>query len=124
MKQWFLLALIGVIPLAIVAGLTYSFFKWVIQVIQEWRLGYELDQIRAYAEASRGRRSETQAARLDNGCDHAFDTGVGFPPGACPKCGLERARPMGFCDHVWRRAEGNSPGSVCAKCGKVYRVDG
>ena len=124
MKQWFMLALIAVIPLAILAGLTYGFAKWVVQVVQEWRLGYELDQIREYSEASRQRGPETKAARLENGCDHAFDTGVGFPPGVCPKCGLTRERPLGSCDHIWERAEGNVPGSVCRQCGKVYRVEG
>ena len=124
MKQWFMLALIAVIPLAILIGLTYAFVKWVVELVQLWRLGYELDAIREYAQASRARSPETRAARLDNGCTHAFDTGVGFPPGVCPKCGLEREKPTGFCDHVWRRSEGNAPGCVCETCGKIYRVEG
>ena len=36
------------------------------------------------------------------------------------KCGLEKTRPAGNCDHVWKPADKAMPCSFCEHCGKRY----
>jgi hypothetical protein len=121
MKQWFLLTLILFIPILILSALLYSCGRFLVTAFGNWRELRQLDAIKAESEAIRERRRLENEKRLDNGCDHAFDTGIGFPPDVCPKCGLAREKPSGPCDHVWRRTDSPAPASRCEKCGKEYR---
>jgi hypothetical protein len=124
MKQWFLLLLIALVPVVIMAALLYSFGKFLYSAFDDWRELRQLDEIRTDQKAIREQRDRENLARLDNGCDHAFDEGTGFPSGVCPKCGLAREKPPGECDHVWRRVDGPVPASSCEKCGRPHRAAG
>lgn len=123
MKQWFLLLLIALVPVVILAALFYSFGKFLYAAFDDWRELRQLDAIKVEQLAIRERRGQESLARLDNGCDHVFGEGLGFPPDVCPKCGLAKDKPPGGCDHLWRRVEGPIPTSSCEKCGKQYRAD-
>lgn len=120
-KQWFLLALIMLVPVGVLVALLYSFGKYLWTVITDRGLYKELDELEANADARREKRKLENEKRLDNGCDHTFDGAIGFPPNVCPKCGVEEEKPAGLCDHVWRRGEGAAPFSYCEKCNKQYR---
>lgn len=123
MRQWFFFAMFASLPIALVCWLLYSFGKYLYTLYEERRELKQLDVIQAESAKRRERARLENAKRLDNGCQHAFDTGIGFPPGVCPKCGLEANRPSGPCDHVWRRIESDAAATACAKCGKMYRVE-
>lgn len=119
MKQ---LLLIGVGVLGIVGGVVYILWLTASQLYRDWRIGREVDEIRAASAELRRKRRDDAAKRLDNGCDHVFDQGYGeFPPDVCARCGIQQTRPAGICDHHWQRQDGNAPGSYCTKCGKPYR---
>jgi hypothetical protein len=119
MKQYLL---IGIGLLGIVGGVLYVLWLTVSQLYRDWRLGREVEEIRAASAEMRRKRREQAAKRLDNGCDHVFDQGYGeFPPNVCARCGLEKTKPSGPCDHQWQRQDGNTPGSYCTKCGKQFR---
>jgi hypothetical protein len=94
MKQWFLLLLIAMVPVVILASLVYSFGKYLYAAYDDWREGRQLDAIQVEQKAIRERRREANRIRLNNGCVHAFDSGPGFPPGVCPKCGLAKEKPL------------------------------
>jgi hypothetical protein len=90
-------------------------------MFQDWQLGREVSQLQSESNARQRRLEQASLVRLDNGCDHDFDTGAyGLPEGVCRKCGLAREKPTGPCDHVWRVKAGAVPGSVCDKCGKTH----
>ncbi len=121
MKQWFMLALIAFVPIVILASMFYALGKYLVSVFDDWRELRQLDEIRAESEAIRAGKGQRNQTRLENGCDHAFGSGIGFPPGVCPKCGLTEEKPKGYCDHVWLRVDGPVPASKCEGCGKEYR---
>ncbi len=121
MKAFFFFAMLLVLPATILAALVYSFFKYLYTLYDERRELKELDAIQAESAARRERNRERNAQRLSNGCQHAFDEGIGFPPGVCPKCGLAKEKPQGECDHVWQRVD--AAASACARCGKQYRPE-
>ncbi|TVS09886.1 MAG: hypothetical protein EA424_26245 [Planctomycetaceae bacterium] len=124
MRDAFFLGVILVVPAALVIALLYSLAKFAWAAYQDWRLFRELNVIQAESAARREHKRADRQKRLDNGCEHAFGTGLGgFPPNACPKCGIEREKPMGRCDHVWRRKDGPVIGSYCEKCGKQYQPE-
>jgi len=124
MKNAFFLGILLVVPIALVVALLYSVGRFLWSMYQDVRLYRELDQIKAQSEARREKKRLEAEKRLDNGCQHTFDSALGgFPPGVCPKCGLAQEKPVGLCDHVWRRIEGPVLGSRCEKCGKEYRAD-
>ncbi len=124
MRNAFFLGVVLVIPIAILIALLYSLGRFFWSVFSDLRLYRELDQIQSQSEARLQKKREENARRLDNGCEHCFDSALGgFPPGVCPRCGLEKEKPPGRCDHVWRRREGPVLGSYCEKCGKRYRPD-
>jgi hypothetical protein len=124
MKDAFLLGVILVVPAALVAALLYSIVKFFWSMYQDVKLYRELNDIQAQSEARREKKRQEEQKRLDNGCQHTFDSALGgFPPGVCPKCGIAREKPAGLCDHVWRRSEGPVMGSYCEKCGKQYRAE-
>jgi hypothetical protein len=122
MRSFLFYAMAGSLA-AILAGWTL----WMIgrafyQLLSDWKLGKELDELQADTAARRQRKQESLARRLASGCDHDFTTGAaGLPPDACSKCGIEKDRPDGLCDHVWRVRPGAAPSSVCEQCGKVYQ---
>lgn len=120
-KQNLLVMLAG---LAVVGTVIY--FVWLClrdgyHFISDWRQGRKIGDVRMQREARQAALREANARRLDNGCEHQFDTLFGaFPPGVCCKCGLAKEKPAGDCDHVWRREKGLIPASRCEKCGKQY----
>lgn len=121
MKNLFFLGVAVCVPLAILGWILYAYGKFFVSLFMGWRLGRELDTIQAESESRREKRKQEAAARLENGCEHAFDSAFGFPDGVCPKCGLAKTRPTGPCDHVWRRVPGPSPAAQCENCGKQYK---
>jgi hypothetical protein len=89
--------------------------------VRDWRHSRQFGDLRAQREARSRAMAEENARRLDNGCDHTFDSVFGaLPPDVCAKCGLAKEKPPGDCDHVWRREKGLIPASQCEKCGKPY----
>jgi hypothetical protein len=123
MKQLFFFTMLLVLPATILVALLYSFGKYLFTLYEDRRELKELDAIQAETAARRERNREDSTQRLNNGCQHAFDTGLGFPPGVCPKCGIANQKPLGECDHVWRRVESSAAASACVKCGKAYRTE-
>jgi hypothetical protein len=124
MRQAFYYAALILIPLAIGGWLLFAFGRNMITILDDWLHGRELDELRAESKARRKQRQAEEKARLDNGCEHDFDTpAFGLPPGVCVKCGLAKQRPAGDCDHIWKLAEkGAAADSYCEKCGKTYSV--
>jgi hypothetical protein len=122
MKQWFLMFVVLAIPAAVLGWLFYSLGRYLYTAYDNWKELGRLDAIKAEADSIRARRRQANEGRLANGCAHAFHSGMGFPPGVCLKCGLAQDKPLGDCDHVWRRVEGPIPASRCEKCGKEYRT--
>ncbi|MBC8872072.1 MAG: hypothetical protein H8E44_21790 [Planctomycetes bacterium] len=120
-KQWFLMALIMLVPVGVLVALLYSFGKYLWTLFTDRRLYKDLDELEANAGARREKKKLDNEKRLDNGCDHTFSGATGFPPNVCPKCGLEKEKPAGLCDHVWRGGEGPAPFSYCEKCNKQHR---
>jgi hypothetical protein len=124
MRNAFFLGVILVIPAALIVALLYSLVRFLWSLYQDIRLYRELNEIQAQSEQRREERGLAHQKRLDNGCEHSFDSGLGgFPPGVCPKCGIAREKPSGRCDHVWRRKEGTAMSSYCEKCGKQYQAE-
>ncbi len=123
MKELFFFVALLVLPATVLIALLYSAGKYLFTLFEEHRELKELDAIQAESAARRERNLEENAQRLKNGCGHAFDTGIGFPPGVCPKCGMSKQKPPGECDHVWRRVDSTSAASACIKCGKAYRME-
>lgn len=116
-KVFFLSILIG----GALAAVVYYLWLVVSTLYRDWAMGRGVDQLRAESEARREQRRVEAARRLDTGCDHDFDeTFAGLPPNVCYKCGLERVRPSGPCDHVWKLVPDATPYSYCEKCGKRY----
>jgi hypothetical protein len=123
MKQMFFFLVLLVLPAAVLAAMLYSAGRYLYSLYEDRRELKQLDTIAAESGARREQRRQENAKRLENGCQHAFDAGIGFPPGVCPKCGLAKERPAGDCDHVWRRVEGATPASACALCGRTHRTE-
>ena len=121
MKQYLI---IGISMLCVAVAAIY--FVWLvirtIYVIYTDRLlNEELEQLRSECEAKRKTAEEENAGRLENGCDHLFETALaGLPPDVCEKCGLAKEKPDGNCDHVWKRDPGLIPASRCQNCGMTY----
>ena len=125
MKQIFLYTMAILIPAAMLFWLFFSTGKSLLQVFRDWRLGKELDQLKADAESRRRDRERLNTERLDTGCAHNFNVhGHGMPMNACSKCGMEREKPTGPCDHHWIAKPGPVPTSDCDKCGKTYSPAG
>lgn len=121
MRQLFFYVLAGTLVIAVVAWALYMLGQALAQVFNDWRLGRELDQLEAETASRRAKRKEASAKRLANGCDHDFASGaIGLPPNVCAKCGIEKEKPTGLCDHVWRVKPGPVPSSECEHCGKIY----
>lgn len=118
MKEYFF---IGILIFGVLAGFLYFCWSIIAALFHNWTLGRHVGAIQADSESQRAMRAEEAAKRLDNGCEHAFgETFGGFPPHACHKCGLEKERPQGNCDHVWKAATEATPCSYCEKCKKRY----
>lgn len=118
MREYFFL---GVLILGVLAGIIYFCWSIITALYHDWMLGRHVGAIEAESTARRAQRAEEARQRLDNGCDHVFGESLGgFPPQACPKCGLEKVRPSDNCDHVWRFSQEGVPSSYCEKCGKRY----
>jgi hypothetical protein len=122
MKQVFFFLVLIALPGAILCALLYSAGRYLYSLYEDRRELKQLDAIAAESAARRQQRRQEDVKRLENGCQHTFDTGLGFPPGVCPKCGLAKEKPAGDCDHVWRRVEASTPACSCALCGKTYRT--
>ena len=121
MKNYFLFAMLLLIPLAIFGWFLLALGRALYTLFDDWRLGKELDELRADSQSRRERLRLASDERLNTGCQHDFDADVfGFPPGVCSKCGQEKEKPAGSCDHVWRLVKGAIPSSQCEKCGKTH----
>jgi hypothetical protein len=121
MKQYFLYALALIVPLVLAGWILFVVGRALLSMLQDHQLGKELDQLKAGAEMRRQQRREENARRLANGCEHDFASpAFGLPPQACRKCGIEKERPVGQCDHAWKMRKGAVPGSDCEKCGRTY----
>lgn len=118
MKYFFL---ITIVIFGVVSGLAYFAWSVISSLYRDWELGRDVDQIERESIHRRRLREEAAKLRLDNGCDHQFDVVViGLPPNTCHLCGIERERPVGNCDHIWRPALEPVPCSYCQQCGKKY----
>jgi hypothetical protein len=112
MRNAFFLGVILVIPAALVIALLYSLVRFYGRCIKMSSFTGTERNPGPERQRREKKRLERQK-RLDNGCEHSFDSGLGgFPPGVCPKCGIAREKPVGRCDHVWRRKEGNGDGQL------------
>lgn len=120
MRHWFMIGLIGG---GAVAALLY--FGWMVlrafySMYSDWRLGHELTELEALAATRRREREEANRERLNNGCQHVFDTSPGATPRrVCRFCGREAEQPAEDCDHIWRRIRGAVPRSFCDSCGQT-----
>lgn len=123
MKQLFFYVCGGVVALGVVVWALYMIGEALAHVYRDWRLGKELDELQSAGAARREQRRLANEQRLANGCQHDFQSAavVGLPPGVCLKCGLEKEKPTGGCDHAWRVKPGAVPSSACEKCGKQHR---
>ncbi|MCA9184270.1 MAG: hypothetical protein R3E01_30435 [Pirellulaceae bacterium] len=121
MRQKFLL---GVVVACVILGLAYLVWIGIRSIwiwISEHRAHRELDEMEAAFVQRRRDRAEALRQRLNNGCEHQFDSQFGtFPDGVCCRCGLSREVPAGPCDHIWQRVAGPVPGSRCEKCGRMH----
>ena len=120
-KQSILVALLMLVPVVVLVALLWYVAKYLWTLVGDRKMYKELDELEAGADARREQKNLENEKRLDNGCDHTFDGAIGFPPNVCPKCGLEKEKPTGMCDHTWRPGEGAAPFSYCEKCSKQYR---
>ncbi len=121
MKQIFFYFGGGLLAFMIAGWAFYKVWEALAQVVNDWQLGRELNQLESESSARREQRVLANEKRLSNGCAHDFCSGaVGLPPGVCTKCGMEQVKPNGACDHVWRVKSGAVPSSSCEKCGKLY----
>lgn len=121
MRQYVLYAMAVIFPVSLTIWFVWLLGKSLLQMYDDWQLEKELVQLAAESEAHREQRRKQNAQRLDNGCEHEFDTvGYGLPAEACCKCGLEREKPQGPCDHIWRTVPGGAPSSRCERCGKRH----
>lgn len=122
MRQIFFYVLGGTLAIAILAWAIYMVGRAIAEVVRDWKLGKELDQIQNESEARRIQRRKAEEARLATGCEHDFtEVGIGLPPNVCRKCGMEKVRTSTLCDHIWRVKPGAAPYSECEHCGKIYR---
>lgn len=122
MRQLFFYVLAGSLVAAVAAWALYMLGRAITELFGDWKLGRELDQLEAESAARRKQRQEALEMRLASGCEHDFTSGaIGLPPNVCSKCGLEKEKPAGLCDHVWRVKEGPIPYSQCELCDKIYR---
>lgn len=111
----------GIVAFGVIAGIIYVLWTIVSTMYHDWVLGRDVDEIKAESEKRREERRAKEEARLANGCDHDFsELFGGFPPDTCRKCGLERSRPGGQCDHVWEYRNEAVPCSYCKGCGERY----
>ncbi len=121
MRQYVLYAMAVIFPVSLTLWFLWLLGKSIVQLVGDWRFEKELIELEAQSEAHRQERARINAERLDNGCEHDFDNpGHGLPLNACARCGLEREKPKGPCDHVWKVIPGSLPKGVCEKCGKPY----
>ena len=121
MKQYFLYAIALLIPLAILGWFLFALGKAFASLYEDWKLGKELDELQDQAASRHQQLQLGREQRLAKGCQHEFDLPVfGMPPNVCGKCGLEREKPAGSCDHVWRLGKGAVPNSYCERCGKLH----
>jgi hypothetical protein len=124
MRQYFFIGVAVMIPLAILGWFIYALGRGFLSMYEDWKLGKDLDQLQAEAEGRREQKRLENEQRLANGCEHDFDSHIyGLPSGVCGKCGLEREKPTGACDHVWRLQQGAVPSSECEKCGRTYNTN-
>ena len=112
MKQLFFFLVLLVLPASILVAMLYSAGRYLYSLYEDKRELKQLDAIAAESTARREQRRQENDKRLENGCQHTFDAGMGFPPGVCPKCGLAKERPAGECDHIWRRVEAPMPAQL------------
>ena len=117
----------NIILLSILAGAGLSlvgYFVWLViralyDVYRSWRLGQELVALQAEVADWRTRRAGANQERLNTGCAHQFEPGLGsVSRRVCRHCGLEAERTSEVCDHRWRHMDSPIPRSTCDACGQ------
>ena len=121
MRHVFFYFLVGSLLVALAAWAFYMLGRAFNDLWLDWKLGRELDELQSESASRRQQRHTAGEQRLASGCEHDFNAGaIGLPPNVCAKCGLEKVKPTGLCDHVWRVKPGPVPSSECEHCGKIY----
>ncbi len=121
MRQTFLLLIIAIIVVSLLVGAIYMVLRSLLDVVEDWQTARELKELKTEVSEQQQAQDQEHEIRLQNDCEHQWEGSlVGFPPGVCVRCGLEKTRPRGACDHVWRVEMKEVPGAVCETCGKQY----
>ena len=122
MRQTFLLLIIAIIVVSLLVAAIYMVLRSLLDVVEDWQTNRELKELKDEVSQQTQAQDREHEVRLQNDCEHQWEGSlVGFPPGACVRCGLEKVRPRGSCDHVWRVEMKEAPGAVCETCGKEYQ---
>jgi len=125
MKQFFFYGLLFVIPFLVIGWLLWALGRGLAAMYEDWKLDRDVSKLRADSETRREQQRLENEQRLATGCEHDFDGHIlGLPSGVCSKCGIQKVKPAGPCDHVWRLGTGSIPDVCCEKCGATYRVSG
>jgi hypothetical protein len=118
--QFFGYLAIGLVAL-LVLYLCWLVLAAIWSVIADMMTNRELNELADEYAMRRKERSQEDATRLENGCDHSFGDALGaLPDNVCVNCGLEEKRPLTKCDHVWRILPDAIPSSECEKCGERF----
>lgn len=122
MKSFFFAFLLPILVSGILLVVVlYLFGQSIGHFFGTWFWNREMDELATEGQRRREVRLATARARLDTGCEHQWsDQFSGFPPDVCVKCGIEKTKPAGNCDHVWRAEPGSAPASRCGKCDKTH----
>jgi hypothetical protein len=118
MREYFFMAIIGMI---VFGGIGYFLWNLIVELYYDYHLRKDVKAIKRDNESRMRERDEENTQRMDNGCNHQFGSSLGgFPQNACVSCGLERERPTGLCDHVWKRTEDAIPTARCELCSRKF----
>jgi len=119
MRQLFFL---GVLVFGTLAIIGYFGWKVCVSLFIYFRDGSDSRATAKINQVILAKKEVEDRERLSNDCNHRFGEKLGgFPPFACRSCGLEKSKPSGGCDHVWRLDMENAPGAVCELCKKTYK---
>jgi hypothetical protein len=118
MREIFFMGIIGMI---VFGGIGYFLWTLFVELYYDFHLRKDVKAIKRDNEDRMRQRDEDNVERLSNGCEHEFgSTQGGFPANACVKCGLEKERPSGLCDHVWKRTDDAVPTARCELCKRKF----
>lgn len=119
MRNIILLSILAGAGLALVGYFVWLVIRSLYEVYRSWRLGRELVALQAEVTDWRTRRASANQERLNTGCAHQFEHGLGsVSRRVCRRCGLEAESTSKVCDHRWRHLESPIPRSTCDACGQ------